>query len=379
MTDEDLHAHLIGRQGGRWLFNTPVLVVELDALKRNIVRMAEFAKAHGVKLRPHAKTHKSAEIAGLQISAGAIGACCAKLGEAEALADGGILSGLLITSPVVSTPAIIRLHTLNRRTRDLMVVVDHPQNARRLADPTLGETPLKVLIDVDPGMRRTGVASPEAAVDLLHAIRAEPALEYAGVQFYCGDLQHVEAYAERRAAMQPRAAYLKTVIAALAGAGGAPGIVTGGGTGTHAIDVGLGVFTELQAGSYVFMDAQYGDCALRGDEAQPFETALTVDARVVSANAPGQVTLDAGLKAFATDAGPPIPLAGAPEGSTYRFMGDEHGALITGDAPPPALGEVVTLAAPHCDPTVNLYDSFHVVQGDTLRALWPISGRGRGR
>ena len=379
MSDEDLHAHLIGRQGGRRAFNTPVLVIERDALERNIARMAEFAAGHGLKLRPHAKTHKCAEIARLQIEAGAVGACCAKLGEAEALADGGIVSGLLITSPVVSASAIERLVALNARTEGLMVAVDHPRNVADLAAAARGENPLRVLIDIDPGMHRTGVASPEAGVALLQAIRAEPALEYAGVQFYCGDLQHIEAYAERLAAMQARADDLKTVIAALAGAGGAPGIVTGGGTGTHAIDVGLGVFTELQAGSYVFMDSQYGACALREDEPQPFETALMVDARVVSANAPGQVTLDAGLKAFATDAGPPIPLAGAPEGSSYRFMGDEHGALVVGDAAPPPLGEMVTLAPPHCDPTVNLYDVFHVVQGDTLRALWPISGRGRGR
>jgi D-serine deaminase-like pyridoxal phosphate-dependent protein len=140
------------------------------------------------------------------------------------------------------------------------------------------------------------------------------------------------------------------------------------------------VFTELQVGSYIFMDSQYLACDLLGEgQTAPFETALMVDARVVSANSPGLVTLDAGFKAFSTDADPPVPIAGAPEGAIYRFMGDEHGALIVGEAKPPALAEIVTLAAPHCDPTVNLYDTYHVVQGDTLRALWPIAGRGKSR
>jgi len=355
-------------------------VVERVQLDRNIARMAEFAAARGVKLRPHAKTHKSPDVARRQIAAGAIGACCAKLGEAEALADGGVTRGLHITSPVVSAPAIARLAALNARTEDLMAVVDHPANVAALgAAARAGGKPLKVVIDVDPGIHRTGVASPEAAVAVLHAIRAEPALVYAGVQFYCGSHQHIAAYADRRAAIAERTGYLRTVLGALTEAGGAPEIVTGGGTGTHAIDAELGVFTELQVGSYVFMDSQYGACELRADAPTPFETALMIDARVVSANAPGMVTLDAGLKAFSTDADPPVPIAGAPQGAKYRFMGDEHGALIVGDAQPPGLAEIVTLAAPHCDPTVNLYDTYHVVQGDTLRALWPVAGRGRSR
>ena len=380
MTDEDLHAHLIGRQGSRKALNTPVLVVELDALNRNIQAMARFASAHGLKLRPHAKTHKSPDIARLQVEAGAVGACCAKLGEAEALADGGITIGLHITSPVVSAPAIERLIALNARTEDLMTVVDNPINVAALGEAAKGDKPLKVIIDIDPGIHRTGVASPEAAVAVFEAIRAQPGLTYMGVQYYCGMHQHIEDFAARKSSIAERTDYLQRVIAALTEAGGAPEIVTGGGTGTHAIDAELGVFTELQVGSYIFMDSQYLACDLRGEgQPAPFETALMVDARVVSANSPGLVTLDAGFKAFSTDAGQPVPIAGAPEGAMYRFMGDEHGALIVGEARPPALADVVTLAAPHCDPTVNLYDTYHVVQGDTLRALWPVAGRGKSR
>ena len=395
MNDWDLHGHLIGRQGSRADLNTPVLIVELDALEANIARMAAFAAASGLKLRPHAKTHKSPEIARRQVAAGALGCCCAKLGEAEAMADTGVTDGLLITSPVVSPPAIARLVALNGRTQGLMCAVDNPANVSALAAAARDAAkPLALIIDVDPGLHRTGVASPQAAVEVLDAIRAEPALSYAGVQFYCGREQHIAGFADRAAAVRERGEVLRAAIAALSAAGGAPAIVTGGGTGTHRIDATLGLFTELQVGSYVFMDSQYLACDLTGeppgdkasgdkasgDQAggSPFETALMVDARVVSANTAGMATLDAGFKALATDAGPPAVLAGAPPGARYAFMGDEHGALI-GAGELPGLGCVVTLAAPHCDPTVNLYDAYHVVQGDTLRALWPVAGRGRGR
>jgi D-serine deaminase-like pyridoxal phosphate-dependent protein len=378
MTDQDLHAHLIGRQGSRADLNTPVLVIDAPALKRNIAEMARFAASKGLQVRPHAKTHKSADIAKLQIAAGAVGLCCAKLGEAEALAEGGVLKGLHITSPVVSPPAIARLAALNLKVEAMMCVVDHPDNAAALGEACAkAGKPLNVVIDIDPGIRRTGVASAEAAVALLAAIRAQPGLTYKGVQFYCGAQQHLEDFAARKAAMEDRAAYLRTVIAALTEAGGAPEIVTGSGTGTHRIDAEFGLFTELQVGSYVFMDAQYLACG----EIGPYETSLYIDARVVSANAaPAMVTVDAGFKAFSTDADKPVIASGAPEGSKYFFMGDEHGAVVLPPgAEAPALAARVTLTAPHCDPTVNLYDTYHVVDGETLTALWPVSGRGRSR
>ncbi|HQN52429.1 MAG TPA: alanine racemase, partial [Phenylobacterium sp.] len=282
MTDQDLHAHLIGRQGSRADLNTPVLVIDAPALKRNIAEMARFAASKGLQVRPHAKTHKSADIAKLQIAAGAVGLCCAKLGEAEALAEGGVLKGLHITSPVVSPPAIARLAALNLKVEAMMCVVDHPDNAAALGEACAkAGKPLNVVIDIDPGIRRTGVASAEAAVALLAAIRAQPGLTYKGVQFYCGAQQHLEDFAARKAAMEDRAAYLRTVIAALTQAGGAPEIVTGSGTGTHRIDADFGLFTELQVGSYLFMDAQYLACG----EIGPYETSLYIDARVVSANA----------------------------------------------------------------------------------------------
>ncbi len=340
--------------------------------------MADFAAARGILLRPHAKTHKSGDIARLQIAAGAIGQCCAKLGEAEALAEEGI-DGLLITSPVVPDAAVERLVRLNKRVEGLMVVVDHPDNACAIAAAAekSGGPGLTVLIDIDPGIHRTGVASADKAVELFETIAALPALHYQGVQFYCGSLQHVANFAERRAAVQDRAVYLSAVIDALSAAGGTPNIVTGGGTGTHRIDAELGLFTELQAGSYIFMDDQYRACDLVGEPgaADPFETALMIDASVISANRAGMVTLDAGYKAMATDAGPPTLLDAMDRDARYIFMGDEHGALL--DDTGLGLGDRVSLRAPHCDPTVNLYDYYHVVRGQTVEAIWPISGRGR--
>ncbi|HWA62284.1 MAG TPA: alanine racemase, partial [Caulobacteraceae bacterium] len=285
------------------------------------------------------------------------------------------IENILITSPVVGAPATARLAALAARAPGLMAAVDNPAAVDAIAATGAA---LTLLVDIDPGIHRTGVASAEAAVALARRIEEAPTLAYAGVQFYCGSQQHIEIYAARREAIIERTQYLKGVIAALTEAGLAPRLVTGGGTGTHSIDAELGVLNELQVGSYVFMDRQYADCDLVGDGAQAFRTSLMVDARVISANHERLVTVDAGFKAFATEAGPPPVLAGAPEGSGYHFMGDEHGALVPPKGvAPPALGEVVTFAAPHCDPTVNLYDAYHAVRGDTLVAIWPIEARGR--
>jgi len=203
-----------------------------------------------------------------------------------------------------------------------MVVADNPANVAALgaAADAFGGRPLKVVVDIDPGFHRTGVASPEAAVALARRIVDQGRLRFAGVQCYCGADQHIEGFEARREAIVQRTAYLSSIIDALGAADLPPPVVTGSGTGTHAIDAALGVFTEFQVGSYIFMDSQYGVCDLTGDGAQAFETALMVDARVVSASHAGMVTVDAGLKAFATEAGPPQILAGAVEGSTYRFF-----------------------------------------------------------
>ena len=369
-----LHAQLIGQPGSRDWLNTPALILDLAAFERNVARMADFARKHGLALRPHAKSHKSADIARAQIAAGAVGLCCAKLGEAEALAAEGI-DGLHLTSPVVTPPAIARLAALSRRLTSLSVVADHPAAVDALASAAQGGPPLTVFVDIDPGIRRTGVATANDAVTLARLIADCPSLRYGGVQFYCGAQQHIQNFAERREAIAERTRYLSKCLADLAAAGLSPKVVTGGGTGSHAIDAELGVLTELQVGSYIFMDREYAECDLDGGGAMPFETALLVDARVISANAIGLITIDAGLKAFATDAGPATIIAGAGDDARYRFMGDEHGAVMGTDLP--GLGARITLGTPHCDPTVNLYDAYHVINGEDLVAIWPVTARGR--
>jgi len=371
------HAHLIGQAGGRAALNTPALVVDRGALMRNIERMASFARDRQIALRPHAKTHKSLDIAKLQLAAGAGGICCAKLGEAEALTTGGDIPSVLITSPVVSEPAIARLVALHERVPQLMVVVDHPANVRSLSAAFSDDKPLGLMIDIDPGIHRTGVTSAETAVDLAREIAAHASLRFEGVQFYCGLQQHIKSYADRRAAITERTDYLRSIVDALTEGGFAPGIISGGGTGTHNIDVELGLLTELQVGSYVFMDNEYGECELFGD-AENFEAALFVDARIVSCNTPGMATVDAGFKALSTDGGTPIVVDGAPEGTGFIFMGDEHGGLL---APNHAFTHAapVTLQVPHCDPTVNLHDAYHVVDGDMIVDIWPVTARGRSR
>jgi D-serine deaminase-like pyridoxal phosphate-dependent protein len=344
---------------------TPALVIDRAALERNIARMAAFAAERGIALRPHAKTHKSSAIGRLQIAAGAVGLCCAKLGEAEALAADGIAS-LHLTSPVVSDGAIVRLVALNARIDGLSLVADHPDVVGRLDAANAGR-PLTVLVDIDPGNHRTGVASPEAAVALAKMISASTNLRLGGVQFYCGSQQHIVSRDERREAIAARTRYLESVLAALKEAGLEVAVVTGGGTGSFAIDAELGVLTELQVGSYIFLDREYRDCALEGG----FELSLFVDATVISANAPDMVTIDAGLKALSPDAGVP-EVAG---GGTYRFMGDEHGAISDRALPGP--GGRVTLIPGHCDPTVNLYDAYHVVEHGEVVDVWPVTARGR--
>lgn len=375
-----LHGHLIGQQGSRRSLNTPALVLDLEMLDRNIAEMASFAKAHGLKLRPHSKTHKSADVARRQIAAGALGVCCAKLGEAEALGEAGIQS-LHITSPVVTPQAITRLVELNAKVSDLMLVVDHPDNAEALAAAAeKAGKPLAVIVDIDPGLHRTGTATPESTVELVQKIVKRKSLKYAGVQFYCGRHQHIVDFKQRTAEIEERTEYLRSILARLEAAGLKPAIITGSGTGTHFIDAKLGVFTELQVGSYVFMDHDYNVCDLRGAGKPTFEQALQIDARVVSANTPGMVTVDAGLKAMATEKGPPMVLRGAAPGATTRFMGDEHLAVIAPEGQAaPKLAEQVVLIPPHCDPTVNLYESYHVVRGDTLVEIWPVTARGRSR
>lgn len=370
------NASLVGVPGSRSLLVTPALVLDLDVLEANLAAMAAHARRVGVALRPHAKTHKSLEIARRQVQAGAVGVCCATIGEAVVMVRGG-LRGVLVTSPVVQAANVARLLALAAAAPDLMAVVDHPANARALSEAaTSAGLTLRLLVDFDIGLGRTGVATVEDGVALASLLRDLPGVEFAGVQAYAGHLQHIEAFAARAQLAAEQAAKVTALVSALAACGLRPGLVSGGGTGTHDIDHRSGVFTELQAGSYAVMDVEYGDVEL-GDDAPPFGAALFVRTTVVSANARGMATTDAGLKRFATDGPKPRIARGAPDGAVYAFSGDEHGCVVFADAAQSlAPGAALECVAPHCDPTVNLYDHYHVVRGDTLVALWPVDARG---
>lgn len=372
-----LNEHQIGVPGGAAKLATPALIVDLDAFERNVARMVAHARKAGIGLRPHAKTHKSATIAKAQIAAGANGICCAKLGEAEALAAAGIDS-ILLTSPVVTEGGIARLMTLNAAMRELMVVCDNANVAARLdaAAQSAGKR-LKVLVDIDPGMGRTGIRAANAPA-LVAQVAAAPGLEYCGLQCYAGSVQHMESPNERRAASLTAMKELGELRDTLAKSGLGPKIISGGGTGTFDIDPDAHVLTELQVGSYIFMDKQYNDVWEKPGDAVPFEVSLMVQTTVISANRAGLATTDAGFKSFATDAGPPLLRSGAPDGAAYFFFGDEQGGITyPKDAKQLVPGDVVRCVVPHCDPTVNLYDRYHAVRGDTLEALWPIEARGR--
>lgn len=378
MAAQDLNRDLIGVPGGRWQLQTPALVIDLDALERNLARMAEHARANRIALRPHAKTHKCSEIAKRQLEAGALGICVAKLGEAEALADAGIES-ILITSPVVTERGITRLMALNARVPELMAVCDNPQVAQRLASAARDNgKPLQVIVDIDPGMSRTGIAAGEAAIALVEQVAKSGSLEFAGLQCYAGNLQHLESPNERRDKSLSVMRTLAELRDALAAKDLGPNILTGGGTGTFDIDPDARTLTELQVGSYIFMDKQYNEVWTKPGDRPPFEPSLFVQTTVISANRAGLATTDAGFKAFATDAGAPVIAAGAPEGASYFYFGDEQGGVLY-DAGKQTLRPADALACivPHCDPTVNLYDFYHCVRGDVLEAIWPIEARGR--
>jgi 3-hydroxy-D-aspartate aldolase len=372
-----LNEALIGVPGGQARLQTPALVIDLDAFERNVTKMVAHAKKVGIGLRPHAKTHKSAEIARRQVAAGANGICCAKLGEAEALAAAGIDS-ILLTSPVVSDAGIARVVALNGRMRELILVCDNADVARRIDVATHASgKKLKVLVDIDPGMSRTGIRSSNAPALVAQVVEAR-GLEFAGLQCYAGQAQHMESPNERRDASLQVMKELGALRDLLAKSGHKADIISGGGTGTFDIDPDAHVLSELQVGSYIFMDKQYNDVWEKPGDRVPFEVSLFVQTTVISANRPGLATTDAGFKSFATDAGPPLLHSGAPQGAAYFFFGDEQGGITyPRDGATLKPGDIVSCVVPHCDPTVNLYDFYHCVRGDTLEAIWPIEARGK--
>ena len=351
---------------------TPALLVDLDAYERNLGLMAAALAGRDVRLRPHAKTHKSPIIALDQMARGAVGQCCQKVGEAEALVAGGV-PDVLVSNQVVGAGKIARLVDLAAQAR-LAVCVDDARNVAELsaAAAAAGVT-LGVLVEIEVGMERCGVAPGAPALVLARQVAESPGLELQGLQAYHGSAQHIRTVEERRAAVG-RAAEIAAETAALFESNGlACPTISGGGTGSLPFDLEAGVLTELQAGSYVFLDADYA--RNETPEGSPgFAHSLFVLATVMSLPQPGRAVTDAGLKALAFDSGPPE--VWQRPGVSYVGPSDEHGTLEVRGEAALGYGQKILLVPGHCDPTVNLYDWYVGIRGGRVEKVWPVAARG---
>ena len=352
---------------------TPALVLDLAAFERNVDAMAREVASRGLRLRPHAKSHKTPAIAQAQIARGAVGVCCQKVDEAAAFVEAGI-PDVLVTNEVVAPSKLLRLATLARQAR-IGVLVDDERAIAPLAHAAscMGTT-IDAYVEVDVGAGRCGVRPGEAAATLARRIAGERSLRFGGLHCYHGAAQHLRSPEERRDAIAKAAAFAAESRDAVLRSGVACPIVTGAGTGTWEHEMASGVWNELQPGSYVFMDADYGRNTPGAGERR-FEHSLFVLAAVMSVPTQGRAICDAGLKAFSFDSG--LPFVWKRDDLAYRKASDEHGVLeIVGGASPPGLGERLLLVPGHCDPTVNLYDWIVAYRGDRVLHVWPVAGRG---
>jgi D-serine deaminase-like pyridoxal phosphate-dependent protein len=363
----------------KWKLDTPCLVVDQDKLEQNLRAMQTHVIRFGKKLRPHAKTHKCSRIARMQMEAGAVGICVAKVSEAEVLVRSGV-KGTLLTSPVVTDYKIARLMDCLSLDPELMVVADNPANAQKLNDEARRRgLRLNVLVDLDPGMGRTGVAFKDG-VAMGQSIHSLPGLRLRGVQCYAGHVQHIASFEERMSTSLGWMEQAATVVRQFRGKGLPCEIFTGSGTGTCEIDHGIPELTDLQAGSYTMMDAEYLGIGSSENPSgfEKFSPALTLLTSVVNTNHSDHVTVDAGLKALYRDGGTPYVLNPTFPDLDYNWRGDEHGQISfpTGSVHF-ELGDVLELVVSHCDPTVNLFDVLYMTRNERVTDVWSVDMRGR--
>ncbi|WP_172329910.1 DSD1 family PLP-dependent enzyme [Mangrovicoccus sp. HB161399] len=361
---------------------TPALILDLDVFEANLDRMRADAERLGVDLRAHAKMHKSADIARLQMTrGGAVGVCCQKVSEAEALIREGI-ADILVTNEVVGAARLARLVRLAQMAR-IAVIADHPEAVAALSRAVLaareagapGDLEVEVLVEMECGGNRCGTIGTAATVALAEAIAASPGLRFGGLHSYFGSAQHVADPQERAGLLARSTALTAEARDAILAAGLPCPRVTGAGTGTYETEGASGVYTEIQPGSYAVMDADYNRVR-RADGSPPggFGQALFVLATVISTPAPGRAVCDAGLKALAVDSGPPVA-HGVP-GVAVGKVSDEHCTL---DDPEGRLklGDMIRLIPGHCDPTCNLHDWYAGLRGGLVETLWPVTARGK--
>ena len=357
---------------------TPCLILDLDALERNIRKMGDYARAHGMRHRVHGKMHKSVDVAKLQESlGGACGVCCQKVSEAEVFARGGI-KDVLVSNQVRDPAKLDRLARLPKLGARTICCVDDVANVADLSDAAQRHgTEIECLVEIDCGAGRCGVTTTPAVVEIAKAIDAAPGLKFAGLQAYQGAMQHMDNYEDRKAKIDLAVAQVKDAVEGLKAEGLECDIVGGGGTGSYYFESTSGVYNELQCGSYAFMDADYGRIldkdGKRIDQGE-WENALFILTSVMSHAKPGKAIVDAGLKAQSVDSG--LPVIFGRDDVKYVKCSDEHGVVEDTDNVL-KVNDKLRLVPGHCDPTCNVHDWYVGVRDGKVETLWPVSARGK--
>ena len=357
---------------------TPCLILDLDALERNVKKMGDYAKAHGMRHRSHGKMHKSVDVQKLQESlGGAVGVCCQKVSEAEVFVRGGI-KDVLVSNQVRHPAKIDRLARLPKLGSRIIVCVDDLDNVAELsAAAERHGTELEVFVEIDCGAGRCGVTSTEDVVAIAKAVDAAPGLKFTGIQAYQGAMQHMDSYADRKAKLDAAIAMVEDAVQGLKANGLEPELVSGGGTGSYYFESNSGVYNELQCGSYAFMDADYGrildENGQRIDRGE-WENALFILTSVMSHAKADKAIVDAGLKAQSVDSG--LPVVFGRDDVEYVKCSDEHG-VVSDPAGVLKVNDKLRLVPGHCDPTCNVHDWYVGVRNGKVEALWPVSARGK--
>ena len=357
---------------------TPCLVLDLDALERNIKKMGDYARAHGMRHRVHGKMHKSVDVAKLQEKlGGAVGVCCQKVSEAEVFARGGI-KDVLVSNQVRDPLKIDRLARIPELGSRTIVCVDDLANVADLSAAVQKHgTELECFIEIDCGAGRCGVTTTDAVVEIARAIEAAPGLKFTGIQAYQGAMQHLDIYNDRKAKLDVAIAMVKDAVEGLKAAGLEPKFVSGGGTGSYYFETDSGVYNELQCGSYAFMDADYGrildKSGNRIDQGE-WENSLFILTSIMSHAKGDKAICDAGLKAQSVDSG--LPFIYGRDDVEYIKCSDEHGVINDPDGVL-KVNDKLKLIPGHCDPTCNVHDWYVGVRGGKVESLWPVSARGK--
>lgn len=357
---------------------TPCLILDLDALERNIIKMGDYARAHGMRHRAHGKMHKSVDVAKLQERlGGSVGVCCQKVSEAEVFARGGI-ADVLVSNQVRDPAKIDRLARLPSYGARTLVCVDDIENIADLSEAaTRHGSLIECLIEIDCGAGRCGVVSSEDVVSIAKAINNAPGLKFTGIQAYQGAMQHNASYQDRKDKIDAAVGIVKDAVSALEAVGISTELVTGGGTGSYYFETHSGVYNELQCGSYAFMDADYGRIldkqGNRIDQGE-WENALFILTSIMSHAKPDKAICDAGLKAQSVDSG--LPVVFGRKDVEYVKCSDEHG-VIADPKNVLDINEKLRLVPGHCDPTCNVHDWYVGVRGGKVETIWPVSARGK--